>query len=261
MASQTSFTDEQAMRQLAAEAPFLLSTQSEKTAERMLDKSDFWAVVMRGHPTLADHPSLLDSRPERPQVKDETPNEHIQERPRRNPPRAAKTQDPLLTDMRPDSRQRVEDNPLDEHVPKRPRLNPPRATHPQEQESCSSPPVSRPKRPAEDEAPDEHKPKRAGGFHPRIPAGACPYSRPSLPTRELIVEAILSSPQKQMSIKDMKLYLQNNYPWFTWGSARRNVCATIRSALGTRRLMKRLEEVPEQQGYWRVRAKYLRYLR
>lgn len=209
------------MRQLAAESLFLQSTHSEKTAEYMLDRSDFWAVVMRGRPTPADPPSLPDSRSECPQVK-ETPNEHVQTRPRRNPPRATK---------------------------------------PQEQEPCPSLPDSRPKRPAEDEAPGEHRPKWRRVYRPRDPVGACPYSRPLLPTRELIVEAILSAPDKQMCINDIKQYLQSHYPWFTWGSARSNVTHTIRQALGaTRPTLKRFEEVPEQQGYWRVRAEYLRYL-
>lgn len=54
MALRASFTDEQAMRQLAAESLFLLSTHSGKTAEPMLDRSDLWTVVMRGRPTLAE---------------------------------------------------------------------------------------------------------------------------------------------------------------------------------------------------------------
>lgn len=251
------------MQQLAADSPFFLSAGYEETATFLLDRSDFWAVVMGESPNLPEPLSLPELSPELPQVEEEALKEHVPELPRRNPPRAAKPQEPLLTDMRPDSLRRVEDEALGANVPKRPRRVLPSATKPREQEACPSLPDPRPnKRPAEDKAPDEHKPKRGGVNYPRIQAGACPYNRPLFPTRELVVEAFLSDPHKQMSIKEIKEYLQTEYPWFTWGSARRKVCTTIRGALGDRRLvLKPFEEVPEQQGYWRLRAEYLHYLR
>lgn len=326
MASQIPSTDEQeqAMRQLAVDSLLLLPADYKETDTFLLDRSDFWAVVMGERPNLPDPLSLPELSPELQQVEEEALKEHAPELPRRNPPRAAKPQEPLLTDMRPEilqqkleeeaqktgelaqqfqevaqqleaealdegvtkrrrrnppraaepqeplptdmspeSLQRVEDEALGAHVPKRPRRILPRATKSQEQEACPSLPDSRPnKRPGEDEAPDERKPKRGGIHYPRVPAGACPYSRPLLPTSELIVEAFLSDPHKQMSIKEIKEYLQTKYPWFTWGSARSNVSTTIRGALGDRRpVLKPFEEVSEKQGYWRVTAEYLQYLR
>lgn len=263
MASLISFTDKQekALRQLAAESLFLLSADYEERATNLLDISDFWAVVMGGRPTLPKPQSLPDSRPKRPQIEDESLDEYVPELPRRNPPRVARRQEPWPTDMSPESLQRVEGEVLGTNLPKRPRRNPPCATKPQEQEACPPPLDSRPKRPAEEEAPGEHRPKRRRAYRPRDPVGACPYSRPLLPTRELVVEAILSAPDKQMSIEDIKQYLQSHYLWFTWGSARSNVTRTIQRALGEiGPALKRLEEVPEQQGYWRVKAEYLDYL-
>ncbi|KAG6365451.1 hypothetical protein INS49_007062 [Diaporthe citri] len=262
MAAHISFTDEQeqALRQVAAESLFLHSAHSEETATYLLDRNDFWVVVMGGRPNLPDPPSLPDSSPKRQQVEEEALDEHVPTLPRRNPPRTAKPQEPLLTEMSPDSLQRVEDKAMGVNVLKRPRRNPPRAAKSQEQEACPSLPDSRPKRPAEDEAPDGNRPKRPRIYR-RDPVGACPYSRPLLPTRELVFEAMLNAPDQQMAIQDIKQYLQSHYPWFTWGSARRDVTTRIRQALGERRqALKRLEEVPGQEGYWRVKAEYLQYL-
>lgn len=311
MASQTAFINEheQAMRQLAAESLLLLSTQNENTATWLPDRDDFWAMVMGGRPSLPEPPSLPDSGARLPQVKNEAQDEHLPKEPRRNPPRAAKTQEPVLvdtspellqqqqveeaaldedvakrrrrnppraaktqqpplTDTCPDSLQRVEDETPGTRAPERPRRNPRRATKPQECEVCPSLPEARPKRPAEDEAPDGHDPKRSRLDTPTTPieaepqeSGECPYEKP-LPTRELIIEAILSAPDKKMSIPDIKRYLQSNYPWFTWGYASRFMAKIIRTALGRRKVaFKILEEVPGQRGYWRVTAKYLDHLR
>lgn len=297
------------MRQLAAESLLLLSTQHENTATRLPGRDDFWAMVMGGRPSLPDLPSLPDSRAKRPQVEDEAQDEHLPKEPRRNPPRAAKPQEPLVVDMRPeilqqtqvkeaaldqdavkgrrrnparaaktqepsltitspDSLQRVEDEPLAASAPERPRRNPPRTFTSQKREACPSLPESRPKRRAEDEAPDRHNPKRSRLDTRTTPieaepqeSGECPYEKP-FPTRELIIEAILSAPDKKMSIQDIKRYLQSNYPWFTWGYASRFMAKIIRTALGRRKVaFKILEEVPGQRGYWRVTAKYLDHLR
>lgn len=372
MASRTSFTyeSEQALRQIAAESLLSLSIPPEQTAKRLPGRDDHWAMVMGGRPSRLETPSLVltpegephrtaeivseaveyawhdveavqnlpDMTAECPQVEDEVVDEYLPKRPRRNPqrgtkpqdpvlvdmrselpqpqqveeaalgqdvfkgprrnpPRAAKTQEPLLgrnmcpdslqpvvdknlnasvlerprrnpsraakpqgpllTKMRPGSLRPVVDKNLNASVPKRPRRDSPRAAKPQEREARPSLPDSRPKRSAGDEAPEGHEAKR-----PRVcdqVGQPSPYQKPSLPTRELVVEAILSAPDKKMSIQDIKQYFQSNYPWFTWGHARSKVIRTIQHALVRRREL--LEEVPEQKGYWRVTAEYLDHLR
>lgn len=228
------------MRQLAAESLFLLTKQSEETATGLVDRDDFWSIVMGvRRPTLPDSLSPPSSMPKSPHV-EEALNEDVPRQPLRNPQRAVQPQKPSLGDMRPGrpEKRAAEAEVLGEPAPKRPRWELPTEL------------------PARDETLDEPKPRLY------VTMKACPYRKPSLNPRELIEGAILSSPHKQMSVPEMKRYLKSNFPWYTWGAARDKLNCTIRRALRQRNgEMKRFEEVPGQQGYWRVAAEYLKRLR
>lgn len=205
------------MRQLAAESLFLLTKQSEETAIRLPDRGDFWSVVMGvRRPTLPDSSSPPSPRLEGPQVGGDALNEDERRQPNTIPERLQK--------------RAAEDFVLREPAPKKPRRE------------LSTGLAAR----------DEtlHKPK--GQLYDSMKA--CPYRKPSSSPIELVEKAMLSSPHKQMSVPEIKQYLQSNFPWYTWGGARQKVNRTIHRALRQRRFkIKRFEEVPGQQGYWRLR--------
>lgn len=213
------------MRQLAAESLFLLTKQSEETAKHLPDRGDFWSVVMGvRRPALPDSPSLPSPRLESPQVNGDALNEDERRESNTRPERPQK--------------RAAEDFVLREPAPKKPRRE------------LST------EQPSRDETLDKPRSQLY------ISMKACPYRKPSSSPIELIEKAILSSPHKQMSVPEIKQYLQSNFPWYTWGGARQQLNRTIRRALRQRKgETKRFEEVPGQQGYWRVTAEHLRRLR
>lgn len=206
------------MRQLAAESPFLLTKQSEETATRLPDRRDFWSVVMGvRRPTLPDSSSPPSPRPKSPQVDGDALNE--------DEGRQSNTRPERLQQKR-----AAENFVLREPAPKKPRRKLPTGL------------------PARDETRD----KPRGRLYDSMKT--CPYRKPSSSPIELVEKAILSSPHKQMSVPEIKQYLQSNFPWYSWGRARGNVIRTIHRALRQQGFnIKRFEEVPGEQGYWRLR--------
>lgn len=204
------------MRQLAAESLFLLTSQSEETATRLPDRGDFWSVVMGvRRPTLPNSSSPPSPRLEDPQADVDALDEDERRQSNTRPERLQK--------------RAAEDFILREPAPKKPRRE------------LSTGLLAR----------DETLDKPRGQLYDSMKA--CPYKKPSSSPIELVEKAILSSPHKQMSVPEIKQYLQSNFPWYTWGRARGNVTRTIHRALRQRGFkIKRFEEVPGQQGYWQV---------
>lgn len=119
-------------------------------------------------------------------------------------------------------------------------------------------PNSRPKRPVQDGAPNERQPR--GSSRGPLPVEAaprevqvCPYRKPCCKLGALIVEAILSTPDKEMSFTLLNSYFRINHPWYSWGPRDKRLRATLRTALRLR-ASSPFEQVPEKPGLWRVKA-------
>lgn len=268
MHSRTSSTHEEPALRLAAEPLFFTSTQLESLAMASLNRSDFWATVMSGCPVPPATPSLPDPTPKPPQVEaeEEAVSEYVPEAPRRNPPRAAKHQEPLPRGV-------SEDESLDKYRPERPSRHPPCATKSREAARPTLP-GSRHKRPAEDKTPgDKHVAKRSHVDPPTIPAirtenepqeklEECPYEKPLLPFKELVIQAVLRSPHERMTVEQINSYFRINHPWNAWKRRTQTLNKKIVDVLRPGRSdFMAFEQVPEQPYYWRLTATYQDYLR
>lgn len=123
-------------------------------------------------------------------------------------------------------------------------------------------PGSTPKRPVRHDDADERQPKRCRRDPPFTSAEAepranrvCPYIEPSCECGDLVVEAISSAPDKEMSVTLLNSYFRINYPWYAWGPRTRTVNRRIRNTLG-RRTGNPFEQVPGKPWLWRVKASY-----
>lgn len=235
MHSRTSSTHGEPALRLTAESLYLLSTQLENLATHSRDRSDFWEVI-GGRPAPPATPSLPDPTPTTPQVEaeeQEAVKEYVSEAPRRNPPRATKPQEAARPTLPGSKHKRPADDetPGDKHVAKRSRVGQ----------------LTRPAIRTEDK--------------PQKELEECPYERPLLPNKELVIQAILSTPHQRMTVEEINRFFRVVHPWHAWQRRTRSLNAKILKAL---RPLKpdfmAFEQVPEQPDYWRLTATYRDYL-